>query len=67
MYQINTSSLLNSYRVFNMHVDSNDRSDKEKIPETTSGVKNAQIYYTYVYANINHRIGFLVAQEPILF
>jgi hypothetical protein len=50
-----------------MHADSNDRSDKEKIPETTSGVKNAQIYYTYVYANINHRIGFLVAQEPILF
>jgi hypothetical protein len=49
-----------------MHADSNDRSDKEKIPEITSGIKNAQIYYTYVYANINHRIGLLVAQEPIL-
>jgi hypothetical protein len=31
-----------------MHADSNDRSDKEKIPEITSGIKNAQIYYTYV-------------------
>ena len=49
-----------------MHADSNDRSDKEKITEITSGIKNAQIYYTYVYANINHRIGLLVAQEPIL-
>jgi hypothetical protein len=47
-----------------MHADNNDRSDKEKIPKITSGIKNAQIYYTYVYANKNHRIGLLVAQEP---
>jgi hypothetical protein len=49
-----------------MQADNNDRSDKEKITEITSGIKNAQIYYTYVYANINHRIGLLVAEEPIL-
>jgi hypothetical protein len=49
-----------------MQADNNDRSYKEKIPEIPSGIKNAQIYYMYVYANINHRIGLLVALEPIM-